>query len=324
MSNELWRCTTKSELMLASTRSSELLRATAYLLFSAIYLLSCGESHAEQRFRQYAKDHLSISRETRTQQFDDEQDRETSTNRPSLKPKNHKDRPHKTPSLQDLLDWNKDWLLPHESLPLGVNNGYDWFRQGRLGAGNNPPKDFKAMIGWGQIFWERGSDKASATIELRNFNTFVCSGPNREWTKFPSGEVTGAIFRADYVNNVAERPSSTSVTDSIRRVTFTTGGAYHFWPASGRATIPKEPICGIIVMLEAREVFNSSKHRLLVGLGGDYWKSAGVEWNQYKTNKDWAVSRLKWLSQDWKWYGMSTAAEPDLARLDVNSLLEQR
>jgi hypothetical protein len=54
---------------------------------------------------------------------------------------------------------------------------------------------------------------------------------------------------------------------------------------------------------------------LLIGLGADYWLDEKAQWNHFKTNKDVAVGRLRALTWDWQWYGLSTAPDADLTRL---------
>jgi hypothetical protein len=216
-----------------------------------------------------------------------------------------------------LLMWNRDWPLQHEAQPLGVPAGYDWYTRGRIGSGNSVPNGFSAMIGWGQVLWGKNGSSGQATIELRNLHTYVCAGSSRRWTRLPGAEVTGAVFRPDYTDNVATPPLASSVENGVSRVTFAAGGAYHFWPTIGRASIPAGPLCGVLVMLEARRIADpNGTGNLIVGLGGDYWMDKTAAWDQYKTNSDIGIGRMKLMNTSWRWYAMSTASDADLLRLN--------
>jgi hypothetical protein len=60
----------------------------------------------------------------------------------------------------------------------------------------------------------------------------------------------------------------------------------------------------------------SSDGGYLLGFGLDYWQSLTAVWNSsYTTNKDAGVGRLKKVTKDWKWFGMSTASDADLQTL---------
>jgi hypothetical protein len=60
---------------------------------------------------------------------------------------------------------------------------------------------------------------------------------------------------------------------------------------------------------------NSKEDSYLIGLGADYWTNGKAVWDQYKTNKDIAIGRLKVIDENWKWYGLSTASDNDLTKL---------
>lgn len=222
-----------------------------------------------------------------------------------------------------LLAWNQDWPLEHEALPLGVPSGYDWYAKGRIGRGNTPPAGFAALIGWGQVLWAQGDASGVATAELRNLHTYVCAGADRRWVRLPGAEVTGAVFRPDYAANAAQPALATSVVDGTRSVTFGIDGAFHFWPSAGRADLPAGPLCGVLVMLEARRAPSAGgTGDLLVGLGGDYWLSKTAAWDNYTTNADIGIGRMKLLTSSWRWYGMSTTSDADLARLNTDGFTQ--
>jgi hypothetical protein len=230
-------------------------------------------------------------------------------------------------SIEQLLELNADWSRPHEGRPMGVPGWFDWALYPRIRAGNRPGK-FTAFTGWGQVFWARDTVGNPGPVQIRNFQVFLCHGADRHWVLTQSGGIEGAEFRADFKDNVARAPTSFKVENDISTVTFEAGMTYHFWPSSGRARLPHRPLCGVLVLLEARLLGTANiypgveqKGGYLIGVGADYWADLTSVWDQYKTNKDVGVGRLKYVGNNWSWYGMSTATDDDLQRLYDSGLM---
>ena len=220
-----------------------------------------------------------------------------------------------TPLSEDaLLDLNQDWSLPHEGRPMGVPEAFGWARKAFLEAGNEPGQ-FKTLTGWGHVFWDKEELGHPGPIEIRNFHTFLCSGPERGWSLAQRGLIEGAQFRADFQGNAAKRPVRLSVEGNTSNVLFDAGSTFHFWPASGRHRLPSRDICGVVVLLEARaaappaRAFSKRAGGYLIGLGADYWIDMTSPWEHFKTNKGVALGRMKRVGREWAWYGMSTAAD---------------
>ena len=217
-----------------------------------------------------------------------------------------------------LTGWNTDWSLLHEAKPYGVPTGYDWAAGPRMGAGNTVPSGFTAFTGWAQIFRTPTSTTVTAPLQMRNFQTLVCYGPNHTWAQIQQGDISGAAFAPDFVGNV-NQPATISKSSDYQNVSFALDSAFHFWPAQGRALLPSTTsICGFVVMMEAR--INTTDQSLagdyILGFGIDYWSTLTAAWNQqYTTNKDVGIGRLKKVGLNWAWFGMSTASNADLQSL---------
>lgn len=225
-------------------------------------------------------------------------------------------------SAKQLLEFSSDWTKSHEAAPQGVPLWFDWARQGRVGAGNTVPAGFSAMTGWAQSFWIQGTSTVVDTLSVRGHQTLVCAGPDRTWTLVQGGDITGATFYPDYSNNTAVPPLSFTQSGGVASLSYPVAMAYHFWPASGRVALPAGPLCGVLVLVEAKATrapgvppASNGKSNLLIGLGGDYWLSTAAPWSGYDTNADIGIGRLKFVGPDWKWYGMTTASSTDLRRL---------
>lgn len=226
-------------------------------------------------------------------------------------------------SREALFAFNTDFTLPHEAAPAGVPGGYDWYAKPRRGSWNTPPSEFTAITGWGQAFWAKGTTTPSANLLLKNHLTFVCHGSQRQWSLLQSANVEGAVFQPDYSTNTAVKATSAGQLETgSLALTFPATTAYHFWPTAARGALPSGPLCGTLTMVQARAqplAANSyGTPNLLLGMGADYWLNKTAPWDNYKTNRDLAIGRLKLVTTTWTWYGLSTASNADLERLFSN------
>ncbi|TVO68108.1 hypothetical protein [Denitromonas ohlonensis] len=226
-------------------------------------------------------------------------------------------------TLTELLELNHDFHRRHESSALGVPRSFDWADSPKVEAGNDRG-GFSAATGWGHAFWSVGTVGNPGDLEIRNFQTYICHGVERKWVQLQKGRIEGAEFRADYKNNAATKPMKFLHQNGFDAVVFQAGRSFHFWPASGRKKMPAGTICGFVVILEARSPGMASGVTgggYLIGLGADYWVSVTASWDSYKTNKGVSLGRLKLVGKDWEWFGMSTAADEDLAELHSSGVL---
>lgn len=230
-------------------------------------------------------------------------------------------KPLKLPlTLEALLQFNADFGLNHEASPNGVPAGYDWYARPRRGNWNTVPEGFTALTGWGQAFWIQGTSGMGAYLLLRNHMTLVCHGNARRWSLLQSSGAEGAEFRPDYAGNVATAAVSPGLIErGASAVGFAPSNAYHFWPKVGRSAIPTGGLCGMLVLVQARAepVAPGSYKRpnMLLGMGADYWLSKTAAWDNYRTNRDVAIGRLRLVTTNWSWYGLSTASDSDLQQL---------
>lgn len=233
----------------------------------------------------------------------------------------YKSTPTTTLTEGGLLDLNLDWSRAHHASPMGVPKNFDWASKPRIEKGNDPG-GFIAITGWGHVFWNKDTIGNPGPLEIRNFQTYVCSGVDRDWELAQSGEIEGAQYRADFQSNTAKPPISFVNDGAKATVLFEAGTAFHFWPAQGRRRLPAGKLCGVVVLLEARAAQSqATSGGYLIGLGADYWVDMSSAWDHFKTNKGVGLGRLKRVGPDWSWYGMSTAADADLRRLFSSGLL---
>ncbi len=224
---------------------------------------------------------------------------------------------------EQVSDIARPFGTPHEALADGVPLSYDWARASRLGRGNQVPSGYAALTGWGQVFWAAGSSGSGQAVELKDSQTYLCTGSSRQWQRVQQGGIEGAAFRADFAGNENVPATVTQLAEGHLRIGFPAGRAFHYWPRQGRAALASgESVCGVLVVFQARVVAAdgsalpaNTQPALLIGGGADYWASTTAAWNQYQTNQDVGIGQLRRIGRDWRWYGITTAAQADLQRL---------
>lgn len=221
-------------------------------------------------------------------------------------------------SPEVLYSLNADWTLTHEGSPMGVPKDFSWAGKPRMGAGNHRGK-YAAVTGWGHAFWSKDAIGHPGELQIRNFQMFICSGVEKTWKRAQSGLIEGAEFRADFKNNKSSRAKYSS-SDGITTVTFDAGNTFHFWPSMGRVRLADNELCGFLVIFQGRAVApqnspTSISGGYLLGAGADYWTDQSAQWDNFNTNTDIGIGRMKRVGPEWNWYGMSTASNDDLMRL---------
>jgi hypothetical protein len=215
---------------------------------------------------------------------------------------------------------------PHEGLPLGVPSDYDWSSRPVMKQGNRPGLN-KAMTGWGHAFWAQNSGLSGLDLQLRNLRVYLCSGSPGHWGLVQSTEIFGRQFDADFKQNISHQALRMQSSNGDLTVAFSRGSAFHFWPKGARHVLPNEPLCGVIVTVQAREVRapgteESSVGHYLIGLGADYWRDRTTAWNGKDSNPGIAVGRLRYVSNQWRWYILNTATTDDTIRLLKNGFTD--
>lgn len=197
----------------------------------------------------------------------------------------------------------------HEAEPYGVPKTFDWKSFSRPGRMNDPA-GFTALMGWAQVFSTRPD--VVANIKVKNFRTFVCLLPERRWVLALETKPVGRAFRPDYAGNKSVS-LKTSYEQNVYSVSARGGEAFHFWHDGQRFDLGKSDVCGVAVVLEAKA--DGAEGAFVLGVGADYWLDLTSDWDNYKTNKDVAIGRLRLLSDEWKLFGMSTASGVDTRQL---------
>lgn len=214
----------------------------------------------------------------------------------------------------------RDMQLPHEGRPHGVPDSFNWSRKPRIGQGADPGS-YKALTAWGQLYEEAGGNPAANTrVHIRNIRAYVLSRRDHRWHRVQdSTDVAGAAFREDFARNDAAPADVRTEADGGISVKAGAGRNFHFWPASGRAAIDRRDVAGVFVTIQARLILDDpaqpddrNRARYLLGAGGDYWKNRKSRWFFWKTNRDIAIGRFKFVKNDWQAFNMATLSPDEL------------
>ena len=213
-----------------------------------------------------------------------------------------------------------DMLLPHEGKPHGVPESYSWALAPRIGMGNNP-QSFHAMTAWGHVYEDSEGNSAKNTrVQIRNIRAYMLSKADGQWHLIQSSPlIKGAAYREDFAYNINVPADVRPEADGGISVKAGGGYNFHFWPSTDRIVINPEDIAGIFVTVQARLVVDDpaqaddrAQARYLLGVGGDYWRSKNAVWFFWKTNKDIAIGRFKYLTVVWQAFNMATLSADEL------------
>lgn len=206
--------------------------------------------------------------------------------------------PHAT--LQQIAD---DVRLPHEGRPHGVPDSYGWARQPRLGMGNKPGR-FQALTALGQLYEDRNGNPATNTrVQIRAMRTLILSRRDGQWHEVQRSEaVVGAAYREDFAGDVHRAANIRAEPDGSISVRAGDSYNFHFWPSVPRATINPADIAGVLTSVEARLVHDSpnrlddrAQAHYLLSMGADYWLSLDAKWDNFRTNGDVGIGRLRYV-----------------------------
>lgn len=212
-------------------------------------------------------------------------------------------------SLDEIIG---DMTLPHEGLPHGVPPGYNWQAKPRIGA-KEPSAGWTAAIAWGQVYeWAGGNPVTNTRIQIKDLAMYYLSKKDNKWHLLQSAiKVSGANYVEDFVGDV-NKPANIRV-ETGGSISTTCGGGYnfHFWPNTGRITIPVNDVAGCFVTVKARLVIDNAnkpddrdKAKYLMSVGGDWWQSLTAPWDNFKTNADIGIGRFRFITSDWKSFNM--------------------
>ncbi|MBD2531223.1 hypothetical protein H6G97_17170 [Nostoc flagelliforme FACHB-838] len=209
---------------------------------------------------------------------------------------------------------------PHEEMPRGVPKSYNWATKPRVGSKN--PKQFKAMTAWGQLYEAaQGNPATNTRVQIKNIKAYYLSKSDGKWYLLQSStKVEGKAYKEDFSGDINKTADIRYELDGSISAKAGNGYNFHFWPATGRATINPYDVRGMFTTVQARLVVDNpkklddrSKARYLLSMGGDYWLNLTVKWDNWKTNEDFGIGKFKYVTRNWQAFNMITLS-PDQVR----------
>ena len=205
-----------------------------------------------------------------------------------------------------------DMTLPHEGLPHGVPSSFDWYSKPRKGA-PEPGPGWTAAIAWGQVYeWAGGNPATNTRIQIKDLAMYYLSKKDNKWHLLQSSvRVSGANYVENFAGDV-NKPANIRI-EKDGSISTTCGGGYnfHFWPNTGRITIPVNDVAGCFVTVKARLIVNDAtkpddrdKAKYMMSVGGDWWLSLTAPWDNWKTNWDIGIGRFRFIKSEWKSFNM--------------------
>jgi len=226
--------------------------------------------------------------------------------------------PNALNSPQAIID---DMTLPHEGIPHGVPESYDWSRNPRMGNGNNMG-DFTAFIPWGQVYEAASGNTATNTrVELRDMEAYVLSVASGRWEMIQFDRlVQGEAYREDFADDESIEADTRPEPTGTLSVTAGNGYNFHFCPSSGRVLLDADDVGGIFTTVQARLILDDpngiddrGRARYLLSVGADYWENLDIEWQSYGANADVAIGRFRYVMNEWDSFNMTTLPSDVLA-----------
>lgn len=218
--------------------------------------------------------------------------------------------------LPQLCNAYTDMTEPSEVVPLdwqGKAFRFPWIAHGRLSMGNDP-KGFDRILPWSVVVAAPDNRLPTARVQLRDLRLYMRSKRTGEWRELSmprkwdgshfAHELKGRKF--DKLEVERDGRVSTLVADERYFA--------HFWPAQGRRRFDPDDVGGVLVTMQARmprEDYEAGG-RYLINAAADYWGQADGGFDDYKTNGDAGIGRLKSLTPDWRSVSMTTVPTTEL------------
>ncbi|MFY8004113.1 MAG: hypothetical protein ACOVNR_04690 [Chitinophagaceae bacterium] len=208
----------------------------------------------------------------------------------------------------------------HESKLNGVPLSYNWSLKPRINFGNKPPKGWTAMLPWGQVYRDSKPIRTKNTrIQIKNLQAWYLDTLNKWHLWGNTSDLYGKNFNEDYIDNKNIDAAIKQERSGGISIKLIEGFNFHYWRRRGRYSINPTNIKGVWISAEARLIVEDIKQKddrklanFLMGVGADYWMDTTALWDNFKTNGDIAIGKLKYIKREWQTFNMHTLDENTL------------
>jgi hypothetical protein len=179
------------------------------------------------------------------------------------------------------------------------------------------------MTAWGQLYEAATGNPATNTrVQIRNIRAYMLSQRDGQWHPLQSSiKVEGAAYREDFAGDVNRPADIRYEPDGSISVKAGDGYNFHFWPATGRASIDPNDVAGILTTVQARLVIDNPQQandialaRYVLSMGGDYWLNLTAGWDNWTTNGDIGIGKFKYVTAEWRAFNMSTLSSAQISQ----------
>jgi hypothetical protein len=210
-----------------------------------------------------------------------------------------------------------DMTLAHESTVHGVNPAWSWGSKPRMGVGVNFPSGYEDphFVPWGiAANATSGNPARNARVQIRKIILDVKR--NGTWSRIVyntnDSQIMGSLYTNYETNTTAPANVRKHGADGISVKLPDSGGSFHFMTTNRfRIAYGAQEI---VSRIEARLIVDDTSKtddralaKLLVGQGGDIWRSASAQWNPNTlSNVDFAIGRFKYVTNEWSTFSAHT------------------
>lgn len=214
-----------------------------------------------------------------------------------------------------------DMTLAHESTVHGVNPAWSWGSKPRMGVGVNFPSSYEDphFVPWGiAANATSGNPSRNTRVQIRKIILDVKR--NGTWSRMVyntnDSQIMGSLYTNYETNATAPANTRRHGSDGISVKLPDSGGSFHFMTTNRfRIAFGAQEI---VSRVEARLIVDDPAKtddralaKLLVGQGGDVWRSASAQWDPNTlSNVDFAIGRFRYVTNEWSTFSTHTLTSP--------------
>jgi hypothetical protein len=207
-------------------------------------------------------------------------------------------------TIQTVID---DSFLPHEGKLKGVPDHYAWAFVPTTGP-SFPDEKYNAFTAWGQLYEDASGNPATNTrVQIKNIESWYLSKSDKTWHLIQNMQgIGGANYAEDFANNLNKPADIRLEEDGGISVTAGSGYNFHFWPQNRVTIFPNDvramyvTFIGRLIVDDTTKPDDRDNAKYLLGAGGDYWTSLDAQWDNFKTNTDSGIGRMKYVKKEWR------------------------
>ena len=212
-----------------------------------------------------------------------------------------------------------DMFLPHEGIPAGVPDSYNWKLNPLVGFGANIPSGWNAITAWGQVYAEQGmpnpdKDFPLVRVHIKDLQLFILRNNGSWYLVQDVKNPIGYLYLEDFVDDEHKPAHIEYEKEGGISVQAGSGYCFHFYPESISEIDPND-IKGVFVVCKARLIGTENYEtvpKYLIDVGADYWRTTTAEWAaDWSSNDGVGLGRFKYVTAEWQYHIMHTFSQKE-------------